>query len=137
MEARLELEVPFHDLDPMGVVWHGNYFQYLERAREVLLKQLGYGYQDMYESGYMWPVVDAQLRYRESLFFGQKIIVRAVLLEYENRLKIGYEIIDALSKQVATTAMTIQVAIDAQTRELCFESPGVFTKKVLSLLDKN
>ena len=135
MEAVLELVVPFHDLDPMEVVWHGNYFKYLEQAREVLLKQLGYGYQQMYESGYMWPVVDAQLKYRHVLTFDQKIAIRAVLLEFENRLKIGYEIRDVQTGQVATTAYTIQVAIDALTRELSFESPAVFRENVLAIID--
>lgn len=137
MESVLELEIPFHDLDPMRVVWHGNYFKYLECAREVLLKQLGYGYLEMYESGYMWPVIDAKLQYRHALVFDQKIAVRAVLQEYENRLKIGYEIKDAESGRIATTAYTVQVAVDAQTHKLCLESPAVLTQKISDLLNGN
>ena len=41
------ITVPFHDVDAMGVVWHGNYFRYLEVAREQLLKQFDYGYRQM------------------------------------------------------------------------------------------
>jgi len=41
--TRVEITVPFHDADSMGVVWHGNYFRYLEVAREQLLKQFDYG----------------------------------------------------------------------------------------------
>ncbi len=33
----VELTIPFHDVDAMGVVWHGNYFRYFEIAREKLL----------------------------------------------------------------------------------------------------
>ncbi len=28
--------LPFHDLDPMRVVWHGNYMKYFEIARDGL-----------------------------------------------------------------------------------------------------
>lgn len=42
--AEVELTVPFHDVDMMGVVWHGNYFRYFEIAREALLNQFNYGY---------------------------------------------------------------------------------------------
>ncbi len=28
--AEVELTVSFHDCDPMGVVWHGNYFRFLK-----------------------------------------------------------------------------------------------------------
>ena len=49
--AEVELTVPFHDVDMMGVVWHGNYFRYFEIAREALLNQFDYGYRQMKASG--------------------------------------------------------------------------------------
>lgn len=132
-EAVVELTVPFHDLDPMQVVWHGNYFRYLEIAREALLNQFDYGYRQMHASGYMWPVVDAQIKYRAALTFEQHIRIRALLLEYENRLRIGYEICDAQSGKKLTTAYTVQVAVDAQTKELCFVCPEVLLQKIDSI----
>lgn len=122
-DAHVTLTVAFHELDPMAVVWHGNYFRYFEIARESLLRQIGYGYTEMLASGYMWPVVDAQIRYRGALTFEQRIDVRAVLLEFENRLRIGYEITDAQTHKKLTSAYTVQVAVDAKTQELCFVSP--------------
>ena len=56
--AEVELTIPFHDVDMMGVAWHGNYFRYFEIAREALLNQFNYGYRQMKASGYLWPVVD-------------------------------------------------------------------------------
>ncbi len=52
--AEVELTIPFHDVDMMGVAWHGNYFRYFEVAREALLNQFNYGYRQMKESGYLW-----------------------------------------------------------------------------------
>ena len=49
--TRVDITIPFHDADAMGVVWHGNYFRYLEIAREQLLKQFDYGYRQMQASG--------------------------------------------------------------------------------------
>ncbi len=51
--AEVELTIPFHDVDMMGVAWHGNYFRYFEVAREALLNQFNYGYRQMKESGYL------------------------------------------------------------------------------------
>jgi acyl-CoA thioester hydrolase len=42
--TEVEITIPFHDVDMMGVVWHGNYFRYFEIAREALLNQFDYGY---------------------------------------------------------------------------------------------
>ena len=38
LSASVEIEIPFHDCDPMQVVWHGNYARYLEVARCELLR---------------------------------------------------------------------------------------------------
>lgn len=123
--TEVELTVPFHDVDMMGVVWHGNYFRYFEIAREALLNQFDYGYRQMQESGYVWPVVDTRVKYRDVLTFEQRIRVRATIEEYENRLRIGYQIVDAASGRRTTSGYTIQVAVDAKTKALCYVSPDV------------
>lgn len=123
--TEVELTVPFHDVDMMGVVWHGNYFRYFEIAREALLNQFDYGYRQMQESGYVWPVVDTRVKYRDVLTFEQRIRVRATIEEYENRLRIGYQIVDAASGRRTTSGYTIQVAVDAKTKALSYVSPDV------------
>lgn len=123
--TEVELTVPFHDVDMMGVVWHGNYFRYFEIAREALLNQFDYGYRQMQESGYVWPVVDTRVKYRDVLTFEQRIRVRATIEEYENRLRISYQIVDAASGRRTTSGYTIQVAVDAKTKALCYVSPDV------------
>ena len=109
--TRIEITVPFHDVDSMGVVWHGNYFRYLEIAREALLKQFGYGYREMEASGYVWPIVDTRVKYIGPVTFEQTIIVQAEVQEFENRLRIGYQIFDALTGKRTTRGFTLQVAV--------------------------
>jgi acyl-CoA thioester hydrolase len=128
--AEVELTVPFHDVDMMGVVWHGNYFRYFEIAREALLNQFNYGYRQMKESGYLWPVVDTRVKYRDVLTFEQRFRVRARLEEYENRLRIGYEIVDAASGKRTTTGYTIQVAVEEKSREMSFVSPDILFERM-------
>ncbi|WNH53914.1 acyl-CoA thioesterase [Stenotrophomonas oahuensis] len=119
------LSPTFHDCDPMHVVWHGNYFKYFEVARCALLQRYDYDYPQMRESGYLWPVVDARVKYIRPLLYGQQLVVRATITEWENRLKIVYEIRDAGSDQVLTRAHTIQVAVDAATNEMLYLCPSV------------
>ena len=61
--GEISLSPAFHDCDPMNVVWHGNYFKYLEISRCALLSRYDYDYPQMLESGYLWPVVDARVKY--------------------------------------------------------------------------
>ena len=129
-----EVLVPFFDVDTMNVVWHGHYVKYLEVARCALLDQLGHNYTQMMESGYAWPVIDLQLRYVRGAVFGQKLTVRANLVEWENRLKINYLISDAATGERLTRACTVQVAVDMQTREMQLVSPKAFTDAVAKVV---
>jgi acyl-CoA thioester hydrolase len=128
--AEVELQVQFFDLDPMQIVWHGNYVKYLEIARCALFDRIDYNYEQMKASGYAWPVIDMHLRYIGSARFGQKILLRATLVEWENRLKIDYLITDAASGKRLTRATTTQVAVDIGSGEMCFVSPPVLFEKL-------
>jgi acyl-CoA thioester hydrolase len=70
------------------------------------------------------------LKYVRPAIYGQQIEVRTQLLEYQNRLKIGYEIVDAASGERLTKGYTIQVAVHAATQELQFVSPPVVFEKL-------
>ncbi|WP_368563821.1 acyl-CoA thioesterase [Pseudoxanthomonas sp. UTMC 1351] len=124
------LSPAFHDCDPMQVVWHGNYFKYLEIARCALLQGLDYDYPQMSESGYLWPVVDARIKYIRPLRYAQPLRVHAQISEWENRLKIDYRIDDAETEQTLTRAHTIQVAVDAVSGEMLYVCPPVLWEKL-------
>ena len=62
MHADVIIEVPFHDVDTMHVVWHGHYLKYFEIARCKLLDQFHYNYNQMRDSGYAWPVIESYAR---------------------------------------------------------------------------
>lgn len=130
IEAEVEVDVPFHDSDPMGVTWHGNYFRYLELARSALLTKIGYNYAEMDRTGYFWPIIEAHIKYVKPTRFGQRLRVHARLEEYENRLKIMYSIRDVQSGERVTKAYTTQVAVEKSSGEMCFCSPVVLVDKV-------
>lgn len=125
MHADVVIDVPFHDVDTMNVVWHGHYLKYFEIARCQLLDQFDYNYVQMKASGYAWPVIESYVRYVQGIEFQQKIRVRAILKEWENRLKIEYVIFDAVSDKRLTKGYTSQVAVHIESREMCFQSPSI------------
>jgi acyl-CoA thioester hydrolase len=128
--ATISYKVQFHDLDPMDIVWHGNYLRIMELARSELLDVIGYNYPQMRDSGFAWPIVDLRVKYVKSIRFGQTVNVTATILEHEYRLKIGYLIRDASMGIRLTKAHTIQVAVSIETGELCLESPPVLFSKI-------
>lgn len=126
----IELEPAFHDLDPMDIVWHGNYVKYLELARGALLSRFGYDYPQMRDSGYAWPIVDMRLKYVGMVSYGQRIRIRAEITEWENRLRIDYLISDAVSGRRLNKAYTIQVAVSIETRQMEYVCPPVLWQRL-------
>ena len=52
------IKVRYAETDQMGVVYHGNYAQYLEIGRLEWLNFLGVSYKDMESNNVMLPVVE-------------------------------------------------------------------------------
>jgi len=130
LSARIELTVPFHDLDPMDICWHGHYVRYFELARTAMLQRIDYDYPQMRASCYAWPVIELFIRYPQPLLYQQRLHLDARLVEWENRLKIAYEILDAATQKRLTYGHTVQVALDMRTREMSFVCPDVLREKL-------
>ena len=132
--SEVTIKVPFYDIDSMNVVWHGNYPKYLEQARCALLDLIDYNYDAMRVDGYVWPVIDMQLRYVNPAVFAQSLLVRAELIEWENRLRINYLISDATTGERITRASTTQVAVEIASRAMRYVSPPQFVAAVNAAL---
>ena len=132
--AETELTVEFYHCDPMRVVWHGNYINYFETGRRTLLEKLGYDYSKMEESGYVFPVVEIYTKYLGPLKYRDLALIKAVLVEYENRLKIQYEIRNAKTGAITTKGESIQMAFSLKTMESCFVCPQILVDKVEALI---
>ncbi|WP_196139662.1 thioesterase family protein [Aliikangiella sp. G2MR2-5] len=130
LTTEIEIKVPFYDLDPMNVVWHGNYVKYFEKARCALLEKYDYDYVQMRDSGYMWPIIDMRLKYVNYASFGQVVKCRATITEVENRLKIEYLIYCPESGKRLTKGYTMQVAVDLETMEMQLVSPSVLKERL-------
>ncbi|VEJ21156.1 acyl-CoA thioesterase [Neisseria animaloris] len=128
----IELEVPFFDVDAMHIVWHGHYVKYLEVARCAFLSAIGYDYREMERQGFIWPVVQMNLKYVKPARFGQKIRVDLAVVEIESCLRIDYTIADAESGLKLTKAGTTQAAVSLRSGEMQFETPQSWLEAVRS-----
>lgn len=130
LEHEIEIEPAFHQIDLMEVVWHGHYADFLERARGALLAKLNYGYREMRASGYAWPVIELHIRYAQPLRLGQRVRIHTRIVEWENRLKIRYEVRDVATGRRLTRAHTVHVAVELATGAMCYLSPAVLWERL-------
>ncbi|MCL2243183.1 MAG: acyl-CoA thioesterase [Treponema sp.] len=134
--AETGINIEFYDLDPMKIVWHGNYIKYFETGRRVLLEKIKFGFKDMEEAGFAFPIIELSAKYIEPLRFNDKVIIKAILMEYENRLKIKYEIRNDETGIITTKGMSTQMAINMIKNESCFVCPKILIDKVEALFGR-
>ena len=136
ISAEAEINVEFFDLDPMQVVWHGNYLNYFEVGRRTILEKIGYGYYEMEKSGFAFPVVEISCRYLGPLRFRDRARVKTVLMEYENCLKFRYEIHNVGTGLLVNRGESTQMTFDIKAGESRFVCPAVLIEKIEALLEK-
>jgi len=66
LTERAHIRVRFSEVDSLRIVWHGHYIQYLEDAREAFGRKYGLEYMYIYECGYVAPIVDMQIQYKQT-----------------------------------------------------------------------
>ena len=129
-ESETYITVQFYDLDPMNVVWHGNYIKYMETARCELLAKIGYDYDDMRRDGVAYPVATMDLKFIKPCTFNQKLKVLTSVEEIEPCLIIKYLILDAESGEKLFKAKTMQICIDMMTKESLYSAPNRLKEKL-------
>ena len=117
-ETRIESEVPFHDVDPMQIVWHGHYYKYFEVARTKLLRSLGLDAGEIIGELYLLMVSDSSCRYIDPLKYGERFEVAAWFEDVENRLCIDFEIQNLSSRRRCARGRTVLVSVDLEGRLL-------------------
>ncbi|MFT4243669.1 MAG: tol-pal system-associated acyl-CoA thioesterase [Acidovorax sp.] len=83
MPFQFPLRVYWEDTDAGGIVFYANYLKFFERARTEWLRSLGLGQQRLREqTGGMFVVTDAQLRYLAPARLDDELIVTAALQDH-------------------------------------------------------
>lgn len=134
ISAEVSCEVAFADVDLAQIVWHGHYLRYLENARWALMSELDFGLAAMIASGFAWPIVDLQVKYVRAARFGDRLAVRASLVEWERRVAINYLVTDVARGERVVRARTVQVAVRPPANELLFETPACLTGRIANYL---
>ena len=116
--SEVEIEVPFHDVDSIQMVWHGNHVKYFEIARTALLRRIDYDIAEMMESGVGYPVIELKCRYVQPIRYGMWIKVAAWVAETDHRLKINYQITERDSGQRLAKGHTVQAALEVESGKL-------------------
>ena len=121
---QIQMKVPFHDLDPMQVVWHGNYLKYFDIVRFRLFSDAGIDlHRYSMENNYIFPVTKTFIKYIVPLRYGDEFICKAILIDASIKIDMNFEIWRVKDKVICTKAKSDQVAVKMPEMEMMFEIP--------------
>ena len=133
MENRKSCEVgitvPFHDLDPMNIVWHGNLMKYFDVARFALLDQCGIDLQDYFEkTNYLFPIIKTSTKHIIALRNRDELLCKVTVLEARIKIVMDFEIRRKGDHQICARGRSEQVAVVYPQMEMMFEIPDDIRK---------
>jgi acyl-CoA thioester hydrolase len=120
----VEMHVAFHDLDPLQVVWHGNYLKYFDIARFALFDHCGvdlHAYSQ--RSGFLFPVTRTSTKHIRPLRYRDRFVVHTAVREAHIRIVLDFEIRLVDDGTVTTRGRSEQVAVTFPGDELLLQIP--------------
>lgn len=120
----VRLKVPFHDLDPMNIVWHGNYLKYFEVARGELFDSSRIDLQNyFFNEDLQFPIIKSSSKYIFPLRYGNEFTCTAKVVEVKNKIKIKFEIKLLENGKVCARGTSEQAAVQISTGQLLLKIP--------------
>lgn len=117
-------KVPFYDLDPMQIVWHGNYLKYFDVTRSELYDHLGvdlFAFHD--RTRYIFPIIRSSVKHIYPLKQGDQFICRATVKEARTKIVVAFEIRLARDGKICARGSTEQVSVREPEMEMEFSIP--------------
>lgn len=132
-----DVRVRFSECDPLGIVWHGNYIQFFEDAREAFGRAHGISYLDQKAHNFSTPIVSSKCEHKLPLAYGDIAKVKTTFIDSAAaKMIFRYEITNPEGK-VVCTGETVQVFVELGG-ELSLTLPEFFRewKIKVGLLDE-
>ncbi|USK31252.1 acyl-CoA thioesterase (plasmid) [Bacillus sp. CMF21] len=109
--AMKEIQVLYSDTDMMGVIYHGNYINWLELGRNQLMNDIGVNYIDMERAGYYAPVYNLEITYKKSIRYGDRAFIKTWVQENQGvRIVYGFQIVNG-EDEVCAEGTTTHIVV--------------------------
>jgi acyl-CoA thioester hydrolase len=130
-ETHVELDVPFHHVDALQIVWHGHYPKYFEAGGMALLRGLGLDGGDLIGRRYRLVVIESSVRHGYPLRYADRVRVTAWISDYARRLTIRYEIQNLTHGRRAAHGHTRLATLDDEG-QLRMATPPEIIERILA-----
>lgn len=124
VSVEVSMQVPFHDLDPLHIVWHGNYLKYFDVTRFALFDRAGIDLLEYsHKHNIIFPITRSSAKHIIPLRHNDKFLCKATVTEAVYKITIDFEIRRSDNGQLCTRGSSDQVAVSLPDEEIQFEIP--------------
>lgn len=121
---RFICETTFHvryaETDSMGVVHHAVYLVWFEEGRSAYIRDHGWSYADIEQSGYFLAAGDLKAKYRRAARYDQRVTVKTWIEDVRSRtISFGCEIVEVESHAIL---------FEATLKLICLNASGEITR---------
>ena len=114
--------------DHAGVMWHGNYFNWLEEGRINALSEVGVNYFDITKRGFDLPLINSSIKYIKPLYLGDKIIIESIFnIGKSPKINVNQKFLNE-KKEVLTIAEVNMVLINKDNFTIIRRRPKFLLK---------
>jgi acyl-CoA thioester hydrolase len=84
LKSSTQIRVRYAEVDQMGFMHHSNYAIYYEVARSILIREIGYPYNEMEADGVLMPVVKMNAKFLKPARYEDLITIETIMHETLN-----------------------------------------------------
>lgn len=111
------VRVRYADTDAMGVAYHANYFVWFEVGRCELMRQRGWTYREMEETGVQLPVIEVNGEFVRPARYDDELEVRSTARVLSPvRIAFDYEVVRRTDGTLLARGRTVHAAVDRRGR---------------------
>jgi acyl-CoA thioester hydrolase len=123
---RVQTRPLYADTDRSQVVYHANYLRYFELGRASLMRDMGYPYREVENAGFIYPVVDLQVSFKNPLFYDDPIWIHTRPAEIDRiRVTFMYLITHAERGCLVCTGFTKHCALNEKRKPTSVDATTV------------
>ena len=124
----IEQRIGLHHCDPLGVAWHGRYFEWLEAARTALFTGIELDVPRIRDLGFRMYVVDARCRYMAPLQYGDVAEITAWFVATTPLVRVAYDVHHAANGKWCARAVTVLATTDRDGALLAATPPELLSQ---------
>ncbi|MGI6706244.1 MAG: acyl-CoA thioesterase [Clostridia bacterium] len=126
--------VRYKETDQMGIVHHTNYYVWFEVGRTECMRDMGLGYREIEERGFLFPLLETHCSYKVPAKYDDLVTIRTRISEIKGaRITFTYEVIRNDDGALLAEGRTVHCFVDSNMKPINIRKAD---EEIYSLLQK-